>query len=248
MNFSNISNQSVLGKVLRLPLSLLPKKMRVPILQGRLKGKKWIVGASDHGCWLGSYEFEKQLLFEQTVTKGSVVFDLGGHVGFYTLLASELVGTNGKVFVFEPIQKNIFYLKEHVRLNKAENVKVIEAAVSDHCGEIFLDEGLSSSQWHISANGKHQVKSVGLDEMISKGELPVPDFMKIDIEGAETLALTGAKKMLTESHPTIFLATHGKDIHEECCRLLLSFGYEVKPIGELTESEYQEIIATFKKN
>lgn len=63
MDFSGISNQTLIGKALRYPLKLIPQQMRIPILQGQLKGKKWIVGSSQHGCWLGSYEYDKQLLF-----------------------------------------------------------------------------------------------------------------------------------------------------------------------------------------
>lgn len=223
MNWSGISDKSLLGKVLRFPLRLLPAQTQMPIMQGRLKGKRWIVGSSNHGCWLGSYEFDKRLLFERTITQGSIVFDLGGHVGFYTLLASELVGSNGKVFVFEPVPENLFYLKEHLRLNHASKVTVIEATVSDKSGVVSFDEGPSSSMGHIVAtDGKLQVKTVALDELISTGEIPTPDYMKIDIEGAEALALSGAKSMLAKSHPTIFLATHGSSIHQECCRLLQS--------------------------
>jgi len=63
MNFSAISNKNIFGKILRFPLRFIPTKVVVPILQGTLKGKKWIVGSSNHGCWLGSYEYEKCILF-----------------------------------------------------------------------------------------------------------------------------------------------------------------------------------------
>jgi FkbM family methyltransferase len=246
MNWSAISHKSLLGKVLRFPLTLLPAETQMPIMQGRLKGKRWIVGSSHHGCWLGSYEFDKRLLFERTITQGSIVFDLGGHVGFYTLLASELVGSDGKVFVFEPVPRNLFYLKEHLRLNRARNVAVVEAAVSDRSGVVSFSEGPTSSMGHIVATkGNLQVKAVALDELISKGEIPTPDYMKIDIEGAEVLALSGAITMLAKSHPTIFLATHGSSIHQECCRLLRSLHYEVQPIDGMSLEQSSEILATY---
>ncbi len=50
MNFSGISNQTPIGKLLRFPLKLIPTQMKMPILQGKLRGKKWIVGSSQHGC------------------------------------------------------------------------------------------------------------------------------------------------------------------------------------------------------
>jgi FkbM family methyltransferase len=215
-------------------------------MQGKLKGKKWIVGSSNHGCWLGSYEFDKQRLFERTIKQGSIVFDLGGHVGFYTLLSSELVGPSGKVFVFEPLPRNLFYLKEHLLLNHVNNVTVIEAAVSDKDGVVSFDEGPSSSMGHLYSNGKLQVRTVVLDDLISNREIPAPDYMKIDIEGAEFLALSGAKTMLEDSHPTIFLATHGSVVHQECSHLLQSLGYQLQPIDGRNLEQSNEILATYK--
>ncbi len=245
MNWSGISEKSLIGKILRYPLKLIPAQTQMPIMRGRLKGKRWIVGSSNHGCWLGSYEFDKQQLFERTITQGSIVFDLGGNVGFYTLLASELVGSLGKVFVFEPAPQNLLYLKEHLLLNHVRNVTVYEAAVSDKSGETSFDEGPNSSMGHIIAtNGNFQVKAVALDELISTKEIPIPDYMKIDIEGAEALALSGAKSMLAKAHPTIFLATHGSSIHQECCRLLHLLDYKLQPIDGMKLEQSSEILAT----
>ena len=75
------------AKVIRLPLRTVPPGTVVPILTGRLRGRKWIVGSGDHSCWIGSYELEKQRAFAQVVHPGETVFDLGANVGFYTLLA-----------------------------------------------------------------------------------------------------------------------------------------------------------------
>ena len=63
MNFSAIPRDRLTGKLLRLPLGLLPSDMIVPVMQGPIKGKKWIVGSGNHGCWLGSYEAQKVKIF-----------------------------------------------------------------------------------------------------------------------------------------------------------------------------------------
>ena len=138
MNFSALSDRSWVGRLARLPLRAIPPEMKLPILQGRLRGKKWIAGSSVHGCWLGSYEYNKRQVFEKVVASGSVVFDIGANVGYYTLLAAVLVGPRGKVVAFEPVPDNLRYLKEHLRLNHIANVSVIEDAVSDDSGEIFF--------------------------------------------------------------------------------------------------------------
>src|SRR4030095_2658449 len=96
----------MLGKRLRLPTRFIPSDARVRILQGPLRGKKWIAGSSTHGCWVGSFEYEKQLAFRRAVSRGDVVYDLGAHVGFYTLLPSVLAGEAGHVYSFEPLAAN----------------------------------------------------------------------------------------------------------------------------------------------
>lgn len=244
MNLSGISDKSLFGKLLRLPLRLIPPQTVLPVLQGRLRGKKWIVGSSLHGFWLGTFEYDKRIVFEQTVKENSVVFDIGAHVGYYTLLASALAGPGGRVFAFEPLPANLVYLKEHVRLNKVENVTVIEAAVSDKCGTAFFEDSPGSAMGRLSPTGRLQVETVALDELVARRELPPPDCIKMDIEGGEAAALSGAASVLAQYHPMIFLATHGDSIHHECCRLLRSLGYdELRPLDGKELASSSELLA-----
>jgi len=245
VNLSGISNKSLLGRILRSPLRLLPSQAVFPILQSRLKGRVWIVGSSNHGCWLGSYEYAKRLVFEKTIQEGSVVFDIGAHAGFYTLLASVLVGPKGRVYAFEPVPGNLHYLTRHLRLNHVENVTIIQAAVLNTCGVTSFDEGPNRSMAHVSAGGKLQVDTVALDELIARAELPVPNYIKIDIEGAELLALSGSKSMLMTSHPVLFLTTHGRDIHRQCRLLLESAGYRLQALDGLNLEQSGELLASY---
>ena len=192
MNFSGISDKTLVGKALRRLLALVPKQMKMPVMQGTLKGKKWIVGSHNHGCWLGSYENVKQRLFSVTVAPGSAVYDIGGNVGFYTLLASTLVGQKGRVFVFEPLPRNLHYLHQHLSINRIENATVFEAAVSNTSGVMRFAEGTSSTAGSLNSNGHLNVKVVSLDDLHSRGELPLPDVMKIDIEGGGVLGSAGS--------------------------------------------------------
>lgn len=246
MNLFGISNKSLFGKLLRLPLRLIPPHTVVPILQGRLRGKKWIVGSSLHSFWLGTFEYDKRIVFEQTVKENSVVFDIGAHVGYYTLLSSELVGSGGKVFAFEPLPANLTYLREHLRLNNVENVTVLEAAVSGKGGTAFFEDAPSSTMGHLSPTGRLQVKTIALDELVASGELPPPDSIKMDIEGGEAAALSGAQSVLKQHHPAIFLATHGSSVHHECCRLLYSLDYELQPLDGNNIQSCSEILAVYQ--
>lgn len=215
----------------------------MPILQGRLKGKKWIVGSGRHGYWLGSYENKERILFEKTIQKDKIVFDIGAQAGFYTLLASELVGGSGKVFAFEPLPENIEYLKKHLQLNHVENVTIIDAAVSGECGLAPFKLGVDNSLGRIASEGTLKVKTVGLDALISKGELPEPDYIKIDAEGAELEILRGAQVVLKSKHPTMFISVHGK-LYDDIAALLASLNYKWCGIHVLDPRKAGALFAT----
>ena len=244
INFSGISGRTALGRLLRLPFRLIPTGMVVPVLQGKLRGSRWIVGSSNHGCWLGSYEFEKQQLFVEVVRPDDVVFDVGAHVGFYALLASELVVPNGEVCAFEPDPRNLSYLRRHVRLNHCGNVRIFAMAVGRKKSVSSFEEGRDSSQGHLSMNGGSLfVPVVSLDDLLADGKIPVPDCIKIDVEGAELEVLKGARFLLQSDHPSIFLATHGRQLHERCCEFLVELGYSLRPVKGKNVDTTDEILA-----
>jgi len=247
VNFSGISSKSFLGRLIRLPLRLIPAGMVVPILQGPLRGQRWITGSGTHGCWLGSYEYKKQRVFADAINPGMIVYDVGAHVGFYTMLASCRVGSSGKVIAFEPLPRNINLLKRHLALNGCGNVSVAEWAVSDRPGLAWFTANPERSfEGHLSAGGDFQVQAVTLDDLWSGGKLPIPDVIKIDVEGAEHDALLGARQLLKARHPLIFLATHSVEKHSQCCRLLLNLGYELHSIDERPIDNSDEIVAEYQ--
>jgi len=245
LNFSSIGRNTLLGRVIRWPLSLIPAKTRLPVLQGALRGQRWIVGSSNHGCWLGSYERNQQALFKEFIKEGDVVFDIGAHVGFYTLLGSLLVGSRGRVVAFEPIPENLGYLKQHLEINSVSNVEIIEAAVSDRRGHDRLSSGPSSSMWHLDAQGELEVPTINLDELVLNEKLPPPNLIKMDIEGAEFLALSGSARVIEEFHPVLILSTHGYEIHYRCRSFLESAGYRLTPISRALIDESRELLAVY---
>ncbi len=243
MNWTSISNTSFFGKILRLPLRLIPARAVLPILQGPLRGKKWIAGSGNHGYWLGSYEMEKCVRFAEAVPDGGVVFDLGGNVGYYTLISAFRAGPRGRVFVFEPLPRNLDFLRRHLALNRIENVTVIDAAVSDRSGTVRFAEDASTSKGRIGESGTLEVKSISLDDWIDQGLLPAPDLLKIDIEGAEFLALQGVRRMLAANHPPIFLSTHSGKVHKECLAFLSMLGYRCAPLDGRPLERSRDLLA-----
>jgi FkbM family methyltransferase len=243
VNLSRISNQTHLGKILRAPLRLIPRSAVFPILQGRLRGKKWIVGSSSHGCWLGSYEYEKQRAIGRAIRPGDIVYDIGANVGFYTLLSSVLAGTRGRVYAFEPLPRNLRDLREHLKINRISNCSVIEAAVAFEDGEAHFDPSPARSEGRLSPTGTIVVRTVGLDSLLSQNRISPPSLMKIDIEGAEVECLRGAARTIGNFRPVIFLATHGPDRHAMCLQLFAEWGYNVRSLDAQAVEHASELIA-----
>lgn len=242
-NLSGISNQTLIGRVLRAPLRLIPPGLVVPILQGTLRGKKWTVGSATNGCWLGSFEYTKQKAMKQEIKSGQVVYDVGANVGFYSLFAGVLVGEAGHVYSFEPFPANLLELRKHLEMNRVENCTVIDAAVSSADGEAVFDPTDDRSTGRLAATGNLRVRTLTLDGLVSRKEIRPPNLMKVDIEGAELECLRGARQVLQEFRPVIFLATHGQEVHAACTDLLDKLHYRLTSLDGLPAESTDEIIA-----
>ncbi len=236
-----LSHENRLGKLVRYPLRLVPPMMVVPILSGPLRGKRWVVGSGIHGCWLGWYESEKQQVISRTVRPNTVFYDIGANVGLYSLLASMLVGP-GTVYSFEPLPRNLSYLKRHLALNHAANVEVQELAISDKNSVARFRAEKTGYMGHLASEGEIAVPTATLDSLLQDGRILPPNYIKMDIEGAEHQALLGARECFERYRPTLFLATHGEAIHERCCDVLRAWGYDFNLIGEPT-AEGAELFA-----
>lgn len=225
------SAQSRVGRLIRKPLSLVPSGLVVPVLTGAARGSRWIVGHGVHGYWLGTYEATKQAAFAKCIQPGAVVYDIGAHLGFYTVLASRLAGPAGKVIAFEPWRPNLTMLYEHIDLNQLINVTVMEVALTSFSGQHSFSGGTSDSEGRLSDQGFSSVNVRRLDDL----ELPPPSVVKIDVEGEELGVLDGGAAVISRSKPIIFLATHSPLLDVECRNLLADLGYQVDQIapGEL---------------
>lgn len=239
---------SILGTVARFPLKFIPRETELRVIKGPIKGKKWISGSSNHGCWLGTYELKKQKEFVAAVKPGGVVYDLGAHVGYYTLLASALVGPEGQVFAFEPLAKNLNYLRRHLEMNAIANCSVWDVAVGREEGVAGFDcdTGVHNFEGQLvyDAPGDFETRVVAIDPLVNSGKLPPPDVIKCDIEGAEYDAFVGASETLAKYGPTILLATHGPLVHQQCCEFLSALGYKLSSLDERPLAQTNELIAT----
>ena len=83
INFSGIPAKSLPGRCLRKLIGLIPDDTVLFILQGPMRGKRWIKGSGVSGYWLGTYELEHQKILSGWLSEGDVFYDVGAHVGFF---------------------------------------------------------------------------------------------------------------------------------------------------------------------
>ena len=223
---AELSPDTFLGRVVRAPLRLIPRGTIVRIPRGPLKGLKWIVGASTHGCWLGTFEADKVAAFKSEIRRESIIFDLGANAGVYTLLAASRA-TAGHVYSFEPLERNLEFLRRHIELNRFTNCTVIPAAVHSSSGWAQLAEGPTPEMAALATGGSFRVKTVALDELRQSATLPAPDLIKMDIEGNELEALHGATRLLEIDRPVIYVAAHSSNLQRDCAEFLRNLGYSV---------------------
>jgi FkbM family methyltransferase len=230
--------RSLLGALVRLPLRLIPKGTVVVVRGGLNKGAAWIVGSSVHGCWLGTYESEKQAAVSRLVRPGMVVWDVGANAGFYTLAFSRLVGPTGRVYAFEPLAENAHSLLRHVRLNELANVSIVQAALSDDAGLVGFRTAPSNAMGRIApAERSYLVPALTADGFLALHPDARPDLIKIDIEGSEGAFLAGARELLQSAAPRILLALHGADQSRSCSETLRGLGYSLRHLDGTTPIE-----------
>jgi FkbM family methyltransferase len=206
---------------------LIPKDTIVKVRSGLNKDLKWIVGSSVHGCWLGTYELEKQAALVKIIRAGMTVFDIGANAGFYTLAFSSLVGDKGHVWAFEPYAENAFNILRHIKLNNLRNVTFLQAAVVKQTGVTGFHIARNNSTGNVTREGMYRVPSVSIDDLIAYHSVPIPQVIKIDVEGAESLVLNGARTLLSKQHTRWFVALHGDQEKQNCLEILESHGYRI---------------------
>jgi FkbM family methyltransferase len=233
---------------------LLPRDWPYPIVRGPLRGTRFILGAGagaggGASVYFNLVEPEQTKAFCEMVHRGNTVFDIGANVGYYTLLASSLVGDKGLVVAFEPAVRNLSYLYRHVSLNRATNVMIVPAACSATCFLGTFRPGENCATGHLDLGGNSPVAQVSgpitpvmvasLDAIVLHTNLP-PDVIKIDVEGAELEVLKGANETLLRGTPLVFLSVHSDKLRTACLGFLEEKGYVCKPLsgGDLCGGEW----------
>lgn len=160
-------------------------------------------------------------LFRELITPGMVVIDVGANIGYFSLLASTLVGSDGRVHAFEPDPVNCSLLRKNVRLNRAANVKVVQAALSnnDEPVHLFLDSQNKGDHriWEPTGESRTSitVKCTTLDQYLHETST-VPRFIKIDVQGAEGQVLEGMKETFAGTAPMYLILEFWPEALRRC--------------------------------
>jgi FkbM family methyltransferase len=158
-----------------------------------------------------AYSENKKNIIEANL--GDTVLDVGGCWGDTALYFADKVGENGKVYSFEFIPNNISIFNKNLSLNPNLNfvIDLIEHPVSDKSGDIifFCDNGPGSkikNEPFESQTGT--AETISIDDFVDKFDLKSVDFIKMDIEGAEPIALNGAIKTIKKFRPKLAIAIY----------------------------------------
>ena len=152
------------------------------------------------------YEPEITRLFEELITPGMVVVDIGAHIGYFSLLAARHAGPEGRVYAFEPAPDNYTILVKNIALNNYRNIIPVQKAVCDVPGitRLYLHKDTVAHSLYPTTIGRGkkaiEIETTSLDEFFQQEKWPTDILVKIDAEGAELPALKGMTDIIARSN------------------------------------------------
>jgi FkbM family methyltransferase len=164
---------------------------------------------------------EERFLLELPL-EGRTVYDVGAWEGTTALALARRVGPSGSVLAFEPNPAAAAKLRTNLALNGVTNVSLLDVAVGDSTREVDLSfQRNATGRAHILSEPRPKsrvhvrVPMATLDELREQRGLPPPDLIKIDVEGAETEVLRGARRTIVAHRPDLLLELHGRTTAEK---------------------------------
>ena len=211
----------------------------VQIAAGGLYGMKMALDLqSEKSYWLGTYEPELEMAVGEFVKPGMVVYDAGANIGYVSLMLARAVGSGGHVYAFEALPGNLDRLEKNLALNELlERVTIVPGAVTDKGGPVDFLVHRSGAMGRAvgSASGggaafqeEITVSGLSLDGFVYERSHPVPQVVKMDIEGGEAVAVSGMERLLVEAHPVMLVELHSQQAAKAVCECLWETGYGIQ--------------------
>jgi|SRR5581483_8256793 len=200
--------------------------------------------------WSGFREWERDTTptVIEKFRRARYFIDIGANCGIYTVMAC-VVNPEIRVLAIEPVSRICETLKRNVEINGfGSRVAIINAAVADSNGIVSFHEAEDATMGSLGTTGYHgqrgrviQVRCRTLDDVVA--ELGVkPDFLKIDVEGAEDVVLAGASSTLKVFRPSIVLEANPGDPAERMTEILVSSGYSFQLLTERGPIRHNAIV------
>ena len=179
----------------------------------------------------GAVEPMVQEALRRQLTPGAVMYDVGGSVGFFSLLGARLGAT---VVAFEPLAGAAATIERNTALNGlSERVRVLELAAGDQEGRATLIEAGEAGWSHLAdrgtrpdAHATHDVRVAALDDLVAAGEIGPPDLVKLDVEGSEGAVLDGLRQTIERHRQVLVIELH--ETNAEVADRLESHGYHLE--------------------
>ncbi|TAM84360.1 MAG: FkbM family methyltransferase [Acidobacteria bacterium] len=171
-------------------------------------------GLSEEILLLGTHEPVCTRVYLQHLREGDQVLDVGSNLGYYALLAGRAVGPAGRVLGFEPARDVFAILERNVARSGLTNIQVFPWAISNQnkaiefygseipsWGSLIREQDLLQAQ-------PTTVPAKRLDDLLEEFPGFHPTVLRMDVEGAEMMALEAAQRLLQEYRPRIFVEIH----------------------------------------
>jgi len=166
------------------------------------------------GIYLLRENYEKLLKFlHKLIKKNDVIIDCGANQGIFSL-AFASISLKGMVYIIEPLDVYNKIIKYNFKINNLKNYKIFNNVVSNKKKNYNLDISKGNVSGSIVRNfgtKKINVESITIDNLVKKQKIRQVDFIKMDIEGAEQIAIEGAHRTIKKFQPIISIETNEKD-------------------------------------
>jgi FkbM family methyltransferase len=204
------------------------------IAHGPMAGVRWRrYNSLPYWYHTGQYEPEISAHIKAHLKKGETFWDLGAHAGYHSVMAARTVGPRGHVVAVEPDPDTCAIFREQIALNDIGNCTLIQCALADKGGTVTLrrlrlDTRRSALQEVGADEGEAiRVPAMTLDKLAARQ--PRPHMLKMDIEGAEVLALPGGETLFRGDHRPrhLIIGVHGADAKRFTEEFLREHAYRV---------------------